>query len=226
MPPKNDDESLLKADLPFLHYYSKHEHKKVYALSNKFTFLSVIVFLWSLNNQPNYQWFLKGYCFDFDFGCTEMIYLKGQGWAEIWMIERLFNYMRDRRTWYNYWVLLIGSPIKEKRGGGFPPFQDVQHKAMVLMWAAGAFLPFSDDYDTKPLVQGFYWMANRSRAVGGLDPHNIRHRKGKRQIEGGFHRLKTKALAARFATLSPELDHSTRIPFETTSMIEDWLEPN
>ena len=50
------------------------------------------------------------------------------------------------------------------------------------MWASGGLL-VSDDYYTRPLVQGFYWLANQSHTVGGLDPHIRKHRKAKSQIK-------------------------------------------
>ena len=65
------------------------------------------------------------------------------------------------------------------------------------MCAPGVFLPYSVDYDMRPLVQSFYWLAN---AVGGLDPHKRRHWKGKSQIGGRFYNKKTKTLDASFAT--------------------------
>ena len=73
----------------------------------------------------------------------------------------------------------------------------------------GAFLPLSDDSDTRLLVHGFYWLANQSRVVRGLDPHKRIFRKRKSQIEGWFHRKKTKPLppALPFKVLNLIIHH-------------------
>ena len=111
-----------------------------------------------------------------------MICLKGQGWARIRIIEtwRLFSKIFD--TWYNNRILLIGPPFKENRGGTFTRFLRCTKQGHSFnrlnneMWARGLFLPLSDDYDARPLVQGFYWLANQSREVVSLD-HPIKKKK-------------------------------------------------
>ena len=137
-----------------------------------------------------------------------MIRLKGQGWARIRMIETwwLFSKQCDTRPWYNNRILLIGPPIKEKRG------KDVQHKAIVLISRPIKCGPrgfFPSLMITIQQRSRFFLLADQlERCYRGLDPYKWRHWKGKSQIEGWFHRQKTKAFAAGFATQSPELDHS------------------
>ena len=57
----------------------------------------------------------------------------------------------------------------------------MQNKAIVFI-NAGIFF-FSDDYDMRPLIQGFYWLANRQHIVGGSDPHKINLQKSLKLIE-------------------------------------------
>ena len=67
-------------------------------------------------------------------------------------------------------------------------------------------------------------MSCPSGGVGKYDKRS--HQKRKIELEGWFLHWKTKTLAASFATQNPELNYSTRIPFETTSKLEEWLEAN
>ena len=78
----------------------------------------------------------------------------------------------------------------KKRGSELllPP-RDMQHKATVLTsWpikGGPVGFPPPSSMITRPLVQGFHYLANWSGVVGGLDPHKRWHQKRRSRSEVG-----------------------------------------
>ncbi len=98
-----------------------------------------------------------------------------------------------------YWL----AHQSKKRGWSFCLLLEIcKHKAIVLMdrlikcGPCGLFLSLSDDNNTRPLFRGFYWLADRSRAVGSLVLL-------KENFEKGRARSKVGSIARRPKPLQP-----------------------
>ena len=177
--------------------------------------------------------FWRDHCFDFDFERTEMIYLKGQGWARIGMIKAwlLSNERCDTRPWYNNKILLIGSSIKEKGGGALTLSPRCTKQGQGFYWLTNQMWTLGDFFLLSRMIEipGHWSRVFIDRPIGTMlsdvwspikeDSERVRSRSN----VGSIARRPNPCRWIRHP--KSWFDHSTRIFFKAIER-EDWLEVN